>query len=153
MNHECLFTNLMSRDYYLWSLAIETARNSDYAKYRVGAVVAKKRQIISKEPNKNKTHTQAHEYHNHGIHAEFDALRYADEKRQQGDTIVIARLDRMGNPVNSIPCYRCMNRIRNSHNIKWIIFFKDGEIMKVSPFEIEGHISAPIIPNAMKVAV
>jgi len=141
----------MSRDHHLWSLAIEIARSSEYSKFRIGAIIAKKWKVISQEPNKNKTHTQAHEYLTKGRHAEFDALRAANGK---GDTIIIARLDRNGNLVDSIPCYRCLNRIRNSGNIRWVIYFKNGELHKSNPYDIEGHVSSPIkSDDLVKIAV
>lgn len=51
-------------------------------------------------------------------HAEFVVIHR--DRNQKGYRLVVARVDSVGNPVNSMPCAVCMKLIRVNENIKMV---------------------------------
>lgn len=109
------------------SLAENLAYSSDYYPYRVGAVIAKKRRIISVGHNRDKTHTI--------IRNKLDKYSLVDKLHAEMDAILRARTDLSGSIIYVLracpgddggagmarPCKLCMKLIRCS-GIREIVY-------------------------------
>lgn len=99
---------------------------------RVGCLIVKKKRVVSMGVNTCKSHPLQKRLNHlrfedkwfdtckHERHAEFNAVLAANESLE-GSSIYIARLNKDGLEMPSMPCKACLELIRK-HNIKKIIF-------------------------------
>lgn len=88
-----------------FQLASRVARFSEHPKYRVGAVVVRKGNILGVGFNSMKTHPKSHTHHQR-IHAELKAILNAQDDVSGAD-IYVVRLTKEGGLACAIPCPSC----------------------------------------------
>ena len=91
-------------------MALSMARKSEQNPYKVGAVVARGRRIISAGFNQTKTHPFTLKLRNSMItclHAEMHACLGVDENSLRGASIYVVRLRRDGTLSMAKPCEAC----------------------------------------------
>lgn len=107
------------------TIAKNLSLESNFDKYKLGAVIILKNKIISKGYNKPKSHPLQKYYNNqfkeyvhqnstHGIHAELEAinkLKYSNYDLKKAE-IIIYRLGSDGEPSMARPCAGCMEAIK-----------------------------------------
>lgn len=115
------------------NMAASVAKRS-ILRIRVGAVVTKRRHIVSMGYNQKKTHPLIHKfpYDPHvGLHAEMDACFGIDTDMLSGSTIYIARLLRNNKTALSKPCEGCQALLKY-FGIKNIIYSTDNGFGKIT---------------------
>jgi len=95
-----------------------------------GSVIFKKNRIISKGFNKYKTHPKAKNHRFPSIHAEIDAILKANIDMLRGSSIMVVRINKEGNFMNSKPCNQCLDEI-NRLGIKHVIYSTPEGITEV----------------------
>lgn len=88
-----------------FDLAIRAARHSEHPKYRVGAVVERRGNILGVGFNSMKTHPKS-KTHFQRIHAELKAILNAQDDISGAD-IYVVRLIKLGGMGCAFPCPSC----------------------------------------------
>jgi tRNA(Arg) A34 adenosine deaminase TadA len=115
----------------LFNTAYKLALTSDYGRFRVGAIVARKNKIISLGTNARKSHPLqkqfTHRPHlNSWRHAEVHSLSLARPEDLEGNDIYVCRVLMDGSLGNSKPCPGCMSALKH-FNIKHAYFWHNGK--------------------------
>lgn len=110
----------------LISNALRTASESMHPKWKLGAVLVRGSIILASSPNKSRKMPHLDLGVNATFHAEEAALRRLRSHHRQPDTIVVARINRRGEPRLARPCERCW-RLIVSAGITNIIYTLDNE--------------------------
>lgn len=102
-------------------LARLASKHSDFDKYKMGAVIVKKKRPISIGFNQLKSHpTYADCIHVFSIHAEVSAIIKSIDDVYRSD-IYIYRENKYGNPVMAKPCIHC-RRVLEELGVKNIYY-------------------------------
>lgn len=113
---------LSNRDKDMLDRAMYVARAST-CKQRHGALIYKSGRVIGVGVNvsRNSHPTMEIPFYAYSSHAEVKAIDAVyDGKLLQGATIYVARINKSGDPMNSLPCRRCMLDIEST-GIKRIV--------------------------------
>lgn len=107
------------------------ALTSPYDKFRVGAIIARKKKIISMGINQKKSHPlQAkftHRPHLESwLHAEIHAITLSEEKDLAGSNIYVVRALKNGACATSKPCAGCMSALKE-YGFKKMFYCHDGK--------------------------
>ena len=98
------FTNLSKKHKKFLLLAMRMAENSE-CPFRHGSVLVKNGRVLAVGFNKakNSSTTEKHQ----SVHAEEDVIRKS-KISVEGATLYVARINRNGEPMLSMPCADCM---------------------------------------------
>lgn len=115
----------------IFEAAYKLAQTSDYGRFRLGAIVAIRRTIISMGTNSKKSHPlQARFTHRPHLncwrHAEVHAISLARKDDLKDSDVYVARLLMSGERANSRPCLGCTNALLH-HGVKGAYFYEDGK--------------------------
>ena len=108
------------------SLAQQVAEQSDYGKFRHGAVLVKGSSVRNMACNKHrhchfgKRFRQAHTG-TATLHAELGVILGMDRSITRGATVYVARVNKEGDPRMSKPCPMCENAMRHV-GIKRVVY-------------------------------
>lgn len=117
-------------------IAIRTARQSLYPRFRHGAVLESGGKILSKGVNARKTYTPEMAFY---VHAEVAALKRYEtasvrKRAIEKVSLYVARINPEGKVMLSCPCQKCMKKIVDSGLVSDVYF---------STSEGWGHIVLP----------
>lgn len=97
-------------------LCAKIAEKSTFGRFRMGAVIAKRKDVLGIGWNRDKTHPLALKYGSDRpfgrIHAELDACLGVKPKDLEGASIYIVRLKVDGSQGLARPCMGCLNLLR-----------------------------------------
>lgn len=115
----------------LFNTAQRLAHTSDYGRFRLGAVIAQKNNIVSLGVNAKKTHPlqekfKRYEHLDAWLHAEIHAISLARTEDLIDADIYVARVLQNGNPAASRPCFGCMRALEH-YGIRRAFYYQDGE--------------------------
>ena len=123
----------MGKQYRYISLAKKVAEQSNYGKFRHGAVLVKGSSIRNVAYNKHRHCGFGKRFRdrNEGdatLHAELGAILGVDRSITQGSTIYVVRINREGHPRMSKPCPMCENAMKHV-GVKRVVYTdRDGRI-------------------------
>jgi len=111
-----LSNNMWSAREKAFMIAAVTIAHNSTQPCRHGAIIARRKELISTGWNKDKTHPAAVHYFSKCIHAELAALISANKEDLIGNDIYVARVMRSpGEPLGmSRPCPQCMKMLINA---------------------------------------
>ena len=121
-------------------IAENIAKNSDYKRIHIGAILVNKNKVISTGFNQNKTHPIQKIYNNRylnykkikgdKLHAEVDVLLKLNKKDCNGSTMYIFRRGNDNIYRLSKPCKACMQCILD-YGIKRIVYTIENGIKEI----------------------
>jgi tRNA(Arg) A34 adenosine deaminase TadA len=125
---------ILDRPPKLFRDATKLALTSPYGRFKLGAIIAKKRQIISMGTNRKKTHPiqarfSSRPFLNDWLHAETHSISLANAGDLIGSEIYVARITQDGTVANSRPCPGCLNALSH-YGIQKMFYFQDGHYHK-----------------------
>jgi tRNA(Arg) A34 adenosine deaminase TadA len=108
------------------SLAKKIAEQSNYGKFRHGAILVKGSSIRNVACNKHRHCGFGKRFRDHNdgdptLHAELGAILGMDRSITQGSTIYVVRINREGLPRMSKPCSMCENALKHV-GVKRVIY-------------------------------
>ena len=112
-------------------LAIDEAMKSEHTTHKHGAVVYKRKQILQSGRNQYCSAKRIRHFNSDkiwSIHAEMNALAGLPRKMTRNADIVIVRVNKRGDIVNSKPCEICMGLIRSAQIRRVLYSTDDGTI-------------------------
>ena len=114
--------------------AFKLAHTSPYGKFRLGAILAQRKSILSYGVNQKKSHPLQAKYTRRPhlqcwLHAEIHALSNARIGEVVNADCYVARVLQDGSWGNSRPCDGCMSALRD-YGIKRTIYYCDGSFMR-----------------------
>jgi deoxycytidylate deaminase len=125
---------ILGKNRKMLAVAKSVAHLSDVKQYKVGAVIANGKDILSVAHNKEKSHPLQKKYNQHRgekaeewsyLHAEVAAiLKVRNKKLLKGSTIYVGRTFKSGHNAIARPCPACMQAIID-HGIKEIVYTTD----------------------------
>ena len=123
----------MGKQHRYISLASKVAEQSDYGKFRHGAVLVKGNSVRNVSCNKHRHCNFGTRFResNTGIptlHAELGAILGMDRSVTQGATVYVVRINREGTPRMSKPCPMCESALKHV-GVKRVVYTdRDGSI-------------------------
>ena len=107
------------------------ALTSPYGKFRVGAIIARKKKIISMGINQKKSHPLQARFSSRPhleawLHAEIHAITLAQPKELEGANIYIVRALKNDECATSKPCAGCMSALRE-YGFKNMFYCHNGK--------------------------
>lgn len=99
------------------AIAKSEAEASTFRRARLGALILDKGRVVARGRNSTKTHPIADRFGMYCLHAEIDALR----KCNNGDTLLVVRVNRKNELTCAKPCDNCLAAIKEA-GIKRILF-------------------------------
>jgi len=115
------------------SLAKKVAEQSNYGKFRHGAILVKGSSIRNVACNKHRHCRFGKRFRDHNdgdptLHAELGAILGMDRSITQGATIYVVRINREGHPRMSKPCPMCESAMKHV-GVKRVVYTnRDGRI-------------------------
>lgn len=118
----------------LLRLAHKVALTSTYGRFRVGAIIARKGNVISVGTNRKKTHPiqkrfSRHQHLSPFLHAEVHAITLANAGDLEGSDVYVARALSDGSPGSSRPCSGCLEALRH-YGVKNMFYCMHGDWYK-----------------------
>lgn len=115
----------------IFEATYKLAHTSEYGRFRLGAIVAVRKTIISMGTNAKKSHPLqarfSHRPHlNSWRHAEVHAISLAKKDDLKEADVYVARLLMDGTRANSRPCLGCRNALIH-HGVRGAYFFENGK--------------------------
>lgn len=123
----------MGKQYRYISLAKKVAEQSNYGKFRHGAILVKGSSIRNVACNKHRHCGFGKRFRDHNdgdatLHAELGAILGMDRNITQGSTIYVVRINREGHPRMSKPCPMCESAMKHV-GVKRVVYTnRDGRI-------------------------
>jgi tRNA(Arg) A34 adenosine deaminase TadA len=116
---------------FIFDTAVKLAKTSDYKRFRMGAIIARKRKIISLGTNAKKSHTLQSKYTcrpflHHWRHAEVHAITLAGKTDLNDCDIYVARILADNTIGTSRPCEGCLKALK-AFGIRGMYFIEDGK--------------------------
>ena len=111
----------------MMTLAQRLSMKSTYEKYKIGAVIARKGQVIGVGFNRHKTHTQSPHAYKY-LHAEVDAALGVPLKQLRGATIYVYREKKDGTYGLAKPCSSCEGFLKE-RGLKSMIYTSDNGML------------------------
>jgi len=117
-------------------LAKRVAEESDYGKFRHGAVLVKGSSIRNVSCNKQRhcsfgTRFRAPDCGDATLHAELGAILGVDRGVTRGSTVYVARINKEGEAKISKPCPMCQNAMKHVGVRRVVYTDKDGDIVSM----------------------
>lgn len=112
-------------------LAIDEAMRSEHTTHRHGAVVYKSKHIIQSGRNQYCAPKRIKHFNSNkiwSVHAEMNALAGLPRRITKNADIVIVRVNKNGDIVNSKPCEICMGLIKSAQIRRVLYSTDDGTI-------------------------
>jgi tRNA(Arg) A34 adenosine deaminase TadA len=115
---------------YLMDAATKLAHTSPYGRFKLGAVIAQKRKVISMGTNRKKTHPLQDKYAyrphlNSWCHAEIHAISLALAGDLVGSDVYVSRVLSNGSMANSRPCPGCESALKD-YGIRRMFYWQNG---------------------------
>lgn len=115
------------------TLATKVAEQSDYGKFRHGAVLVKGSSVRNLSCNKQRHCHFGKRFREHHtgdatLHAELGVILGMDRSKTQGATVYVARINSDGERRMSKPCPMCENAMRHVGVKKVVYTDRDGTI-------------------------
>ena len=123
----------MGKQYRYISLAKKVAEQSNYGKFRHGAILVKGSSIRTVACNKHRHCGFGKRFRDHNdgdptLHAELGAILGMDRSITQGSSIYVVRINREGLPRMSKPCSMCESAMKHV-GVKRVVYTdRDGRI-------------------------
>jgi len=123
----------MGKQRHYISLAKKVAEQSNYGKFRHGAILVKGSSIRNVACNKHRHCRFGKRFRDHNdgdptLHAELGAILGMDRSITQGATIYVVRINREGHPRMSKPCPMCESAMKHV-GVKRVVYTnRDGRI-------------------------
>lgn len=110
--------------------AYKLAHTSPYGRFRLGAILAQRKSIISYGVNQKKSHPLQHKYTIRPhlqcwLHAEIHAISNAKAGDIINSDCYVARVLMDGTWGNSRPCAGCERALKD-YGVKRVIYYQDG---------------------------
>lgn len=110
--------------------AFKLAHTSPYGRFRLGAIIAQRKSIVSYGVNQKKSHPLQAKYANRPhlqcwLHAEVHAISNAKAGDIINSDCYVARVLMDGSWGNSRPCEGCERALKD-YGVKRVIYFCDG---------------------------
>jgi tRNA(Arg) A34 adenosine deaminase TadA len=121
---------ILDRPPKLFRDATKLALTSPYGRFKLGAIVARKRNILSMGTNRQRTHPLQKKFSyrpflNDWLHAEIHAISLAYTGDLIDSDIYVSRITQDGNLANSRPCPGCLSALTH-YGIQRMFYFQDG---------------------------
>jgi tRNA(Arg) A34 adenosine deaminase TadA len=135
--HSLAILKIMIPLTHIPSLLVEAKRvaeSSTYGRFRLGAIIAKRRSFLSSGTNSKKTHPLQLKFASRPhlqawTHAEISALSKARAGDLLGASAYVARITQDGCSANSRPCRGCLAALQH-YGLKRMYYFKDGQYFR-----------------------
>lgn len=116
------FGPLSNRDEQMLARAIDVAKVST-EKHKHGALIYRNGRVLGIGVNRarNSHPTMEIPTNAYTYHAEIIAMSLVTHTTLQGSTIYVARVNKAGKPLNSLPCRRCLIKLVSS-GIKRVVY-------------------------------
>lgn len=122
----------------LFNETFKLAHTSPYGRFRLGAIIAQRKNIISYGVNQKKSHPLQAKYQSRyndkphlqcWLHAEIHALTNAKLGDIYNSDCYVARVLMDGTQGNSRPCEGCEQALRD-HGVRRMVYYCDGSIYR-----------------------
>jgi tRNA(Arg) A34 adenosine deaminase TadA len=114
--------------------ASRLAQTSPYGRFRLGAIIARKKSVISYGVNSKRTHPLQHKFSSRPhispwLHAEVHAISLARVGDLIDADIYVARIIQDGTIANSRPCEGCLRALHH-YGISRMWYYDNGKFYK-----------------------
>ncbi len=122
---------ILEKQPILMNDAKKLALTSPYGRFKVGAVFARRRHVISMGVNQQKTHPLQAKFTarpdlQSWLHAEISGIAMAVVEELLGCDVYVARVTKDGNLANSRPCTGCQSALRH-YGVARMFYYQEGE--------------------------
>jgi tRNA(Arg) A34 adenosine deaminase TadA len=139
MTAQCIYSPVGEREEYsfdrMMDVCLTISRSSNFYDYKIGAVIVKRKSVISCGFNSRKTHPLMVKYNPPEIvkkpvlHAEIHAISLARVSDLIGSTMYIGRLTKTGLLGNSRACIACYTAMKD-YGVESMVYVEQGKLYR-----------------------
>lgn len=119
---------LSTKDHNYYGRALKLSLYGEH-RVRVGALASVNAKITAGAFNTYRNVVNNAPYGSATYHAEFNCVRQIPPRLLPRTTLYVARVDKIGNPMDSRPCARCIKLLTFS-GVRDVVYYFNGQLLK-----------------------